>query len=301
MDSQGENAASPGDPRIFRTRRTLAELRGHRRLCKRIVVPEGVPLMIEIPELGERLAAFSIDIFICCLTALSVLLIAELTVPTAALDVYLLAFLALRNCYFITFELRWRGATPGKRTMRLAVINRSIAALSPQAIIVRNVFRELELFVPMQAIVLVSSVRRWWEVIPFLIWLAFFAIFPLLNSDRLRVGDLAAGTLVMALPRVELLPDLARPSSRFIFSRNQLNLYGEDELHVLDHILRQQKTPEHDRLLYDICQRICAKIKWSGSVTDVDLFLNDFYTAQRAHLERRRLLGRERSSKYDSQ
>ena len=40
----------------------------------------------------------------------------------------------IRNLYFVTFELAWRGATPGKRMVGLRVIDRAGGPLQPSAV-----------------------------------------------------------------------------------------------------------------------------------------------------------------------
>jgi hypothetical protein len=52
--------------------------------------------------------------------------------------------------------------------------------------------------------------------------------------------------------------------------------------------------------LADVCDRICRKIGWKETIPEVDIitFLRDFYTAQRAHLEREQLFGRPRADKH---
>jgi hypothetical protein len=48
-----------------------------------------------------------------------------------------------------------------------------------------------------------------------------------------------------------------------------------------------------------VCDRILAKIDWDGPRRRVDprRFLEDFYAAQRARLEKKMLLGKRRESK----
>ena len=60
----------------------------------------------------------------------------------------LLLSFALRSFYFIFFELRWQGATPGKRALGLRVIDRKGGRLKPEAVFARNLMREVEMFLP---------------------------------------------------------------------------------------------------------------------------------------------------------
>jgi len=135
-------------------------------------------------------------------------------------------------------------------------------------------------------------------------WVAVLALLPLFNRDRLRAGDLVAGTLVVRSPQFVLLEDLSAttPGGRTAapvlhFSAAQLDLYGIHELQVLESLLRQRAA----RLpaLEAVAKKIQRKIGWTGAAGDADAraFLHAFYTAQRARLEERMLLGDRRESK----
>ena len=64
---------------------------------------------------------------------------------------FVISFL-LRSFYFTFFELRWKGATPGKRSLGLRVIDAHGGALSSDAVLVRNLTREVEVFLPLAAL-----------------------------------------------------------------------------------------------------------------------------------------------------
>ena len=61
------------------------------------------------------------------------------------------------------------------------------------------------------------------------------------NTDRMRVGDLLAGTWVISAPRKKLAVDLARherPRRAGRFTEAQLDVYGVFELQTLEQVLR---------------------------------------------------------------
>ena len=68
---------------------------------------------------------------------------------------------------------------------------------------------------------------------------------------------------------------------------------------MLEELLRRPSTKDNERLLADVCQKICRKINWTETIPPGDLrrFLTDFYTAERADLERDQLFGRLRADK----
>jgi hypothetical protein len=116
----------------------------------------------------------------------------------------------------------------------------------------------------------------------------------------MRGGDLIAGTMVIALPKRALSSDLVEERLQFTFTEPQLRAYGAFELQVLEELLRRPDLPDSKKVLNEVCDKICHKIGWSGPVPpdQVVLFLRDFYTAERAFLEREQLYGKGRADKY---
>ena len=277
-------------------------------LLRTLVTPEGVALRLALASGGERLGAFLLD-----LAAIAAVL-AALTLGAVALGVgggvevagviWLLGFFLLRNFWFAFFELRPRAATPGKRAMGIRVAARNGGRLSADAILARNLVRELELFLPLGILSIEGTSADTWLIVLGLGWAGIFLVFPLLNRDRLRVGDMLAGTWVVRAPRRTLLPDLAAPvamqrgartAAPVAFTPAQLAVYGIKELHVLEDVLRQ-RDPAAVAL---VAQRIIAKLGWDrAGEADLD-FLQAYYAALRGRLERDLLFGRRQADKFD--
>jgi len=139
-----------------------------------------------------------------------------------------------------------------------------------------------------------------WDQLLVAIWLLFFAALPFINRDRMRGGDLIAGTMVIAMPKRVLSGDLVEKKVQFSFSEQQLRTYGAFELQVLEELLRQPETPDSKRVLNEVCDKICRKIGWTAPLQPADVmpFLREFYTAERAFLEREQLYGKVRADKY---
>jgi uncharacterized RDD family membrane protein YckC len=277
-------------------------LGGVRRSWREIVTPEGVALHVELAEHGERAAAFLIDLAIWLGVAIfSYVVVFAFIVETRAIGVLVTVVLFIgffvRNLYFIYFELAWQGATPGKRINRLKVIDRAGGPLTPGAVIARNLTREVEVFLPL-GVIIGSSVGG---VADFVlgVWLLLLTAMPLFNRDRMRGGDFIAGTIVIALPQRLLLADLAGETARYAFTNFQLAAYGAFELQVLEELLRKPRSAETIQQLDGVCDRICKKIGFTGAVpkSRVVEFLGEFYTAERAYLEREQLYGRARADK----
>lgn len=274
-----------------------------------VVTPEGVDLRLQLATPGERAGAFVVDalIMVAILIGMSILAAASfITSRGQGGEVYaviwLLGFFFLRNAYFIAFELGGRAATPGKRAMGLRVAARSGARLSAEAVFARNAMRELEVFLPVSFLFANASDIDGWTVLFGVVWSGVFLLFPLFNRDRLRVGDLIAGTWVVKSPKAKLLPDLAAARTLFAdaprldFSPAQLQAYGVKELHVLEDVLRGRDP----KVMAAVAQRIRRKIDWAGAPGERDAdFLDAYYAGLRGRLEHRLLFGHRRADKFD--
>ncbi len=162
--------------------------------------------------------------------------------------------------------------------------------------------RELEVFLPLSVLFAPSGgggVESWMYLLGF-VWAAIFVFFPLFNRDRLRAGDLVGGTWVVRAPKQRLVRDMAddgaaRPG-RYVFSADQLNAYGQRELHVLEDVLRLRDR----KTLAVVAERIAVKIDWPRTPDEDDYdFLSAYYAGLRGRLESRLLMGKRRRDKHD--
>lgn len=263
-----------------------------------LLTPEGVPLTLTIADAGQRLAAFILDVLIMVAVLIGLTLLAAAIGlgggGQAALAIWVIGFFLLRNFYWAFFELTPRAATPAKRLLGLRVAARDGGRLAADAILARNLLRELELFLPITVLVLARE--RGLLTLLGLGWTGIFLFFPLFNRDRLRVGDLMAGTWVVLTPKRRLLGDLAvQDQSRLAFTKQQLGAYGIKELHVLEDVLRARNS----ETMGAVADRIRGKIGWQrGRETD-EAFLVAYYAGLRGELERGLLFGRRRLDKND--
>ena len=278
-----------------------------------LVTPEGVPLRFELGAVSERAAALLLDLAIIVAVLLAVLFVALAAGLRAAMDgngagaegvlaLFLLAAFALRNFYFAGWELTPRAATPGKRIMKLRVTARDGGRLTAGAVFARNATRELEVFLPLSFLGARAEAVDAWTALIGLGWSLIFLLFPLFNRDRLRAGDLIAGTWVVKAPRRRLLPDLAaeglfgRGGGAFDFTPEQADAYGVKELHVLEEVLRSRQGAT----LKEVAARIRGKIGWTAGPGERDVeFLEAYYAALRRRLEGRLLFGHRRRDKHD--
>jgi uncharacterized RDD family membrane protein YckC len=153
-----------------------------------VETPEGIALSLRPAGPVARALAYLIDaglrlaLFLCCL-----LLAALLGAMGQAFA--FIAFFAIEWLYPIFFELAVAGATPGKRMLGLQVVMDSGLPVTPAASVARNLLRSADFLPALYAFGLLSM---------------------LLRTDFKRLGDLAAGTLVVHVQPVSLhggLPD----------------------------------------------------------------------------------------------
>ncbi|QGZ94800.1 RDD family protein [Terricaulis silvestris] len=273
-----------------------------------LVTPEGVDLRVRIAPVSERGAALLIDLAIIVAALIAAtLVVAGFGMATGmqgasgqlAAIIWLLGFFLLRNFYFTAFECGARGATPGKRILGLRVAARSGGALRVDQVVARNAMRELELYLPIGFLFANGSDVEALIILCGIVWCAIFVFLPLFNRDRLRLGDIIAGTWVIKAPKQVLLPDMASARAgdpAFVFTDAQLDQYGVKELQVLESVLRNADPTA----MTAVAERIRTKISWRKTGRELDSeFLSAYYAALRRRLEQRLLFGKRKRDKHD--
>jgi uncharacterized RDD family membrane protein YckC len=270
-------------------------------LRRGFVTPEGVDLQLELGSAGTRAAAFMIDalIIITVLVIATIIIVVLFAASQSGLlaIVWLLGFFVLRNGWFTLFEMGGRGATPGKRAMGLRVVARDGARLTGGAVIARNAMREIEVFLPLSFLfgrVADGSADAFLTIFS-LLWSGIFLFFPLFNRDRLRIGDMIAGTWVVRSGVSKLGADLVAPveRQRRVFTDAALNLYGVYELQTLEDVLRGGRE--------DAVATVAWSIRNKAGLPDDGYdyeFLSDYYAALCNRLERGLMVGRRRENKH---
>jgi len=268
-----------------------------------LVTPEGVDLSLRLADMGQRFTAFLLDLLIMVglLIALS-LLMAGLIAATGmagievAAVVWLLGFFLLRNFYFVLMEMGPRAATFGKRATGLRVVARSGERLTADRVIARNMMREIEIYLPISFLFYTGADVA--TALAGLLWTGIFLFFPFFNKDRMRIGDLLAGTWVVNAPKRKLTVDLARAEGGALdygFTDAQLDVYGVFEIQTLEQVLRDNR-PE---ALATVAAAIRGKIGLAhDGGPDLD-FLTAYYKAARVRMERGLLFGKRRADKFD--
>ncbi|MEO1407678.1 MAG: RDD family protein, partial [Pseudomonadota bacterium] len=208
--------ASPENvQRAQRRRARMAFQAREKKTARDLVTPEGAVLKLKIATASERAGAFIIDFIILIISLILGLIAigyiaAELGFGgwNIANAIAMLFAFTLRNFYFIFFELGRRAATPGKRVLGLRVAARNGGRLTANAVFARNFLREIEVFLPLSFLLSADNTINGWIALLGLLWSALFLFFPIFNRDKLRSGDIIAGTWVIHAPKLKLQKDV---------------------------------------------------------------------------------------------
>ncbi len=140
-----------------------------------IETPEGIELALRVAGPVARALAWSIDLGIrSIIYFILAFLFAQL--GNLGIGLLLVSIFLLEWFYPVLFEVYRQGATPGKRTMKIKVLHESGTPVNWSSAMIRNLLRAV-------------------DFLPFLY--GFGLMTMLINKDFKRIGDLAAGTVVV--------------------------------------------------------------------------------------------------------
>lgn len=172
--------------------------------------PESIAFSYELAGLGSRFLAVMIDSVIQFTTLFAIFwgialagsrvavrhgaaVISQRVAESIAIATILFVVFVILFVYFIVFEAVWNGQTPGKRLVGIRVVRDRGFPINFTASLIRNLIRVGE-------------------------WLAGFyflaAISALLSAENKRIGDFAAGTIVVRDARLPVPRDLLQSGSR---------------------------------------------------------------------------------------
>jgi uncharacterized RDD family membrane protein YckC len=217
-----------------------------------VLTPERVSLQYDIAGIGSRGAAAILDTVIQFVLLFVVLIAIGATAAIgSALDIgrdgsgavilliaiYVLAVFVVTAGYYILFEIIWSGQTPGKRALGVRVIRENGYPIRPVDAVIRNLVRIVDWLPGSYAIGLIAM---------------------LLNKRSKRLGDFAAGTLVVREgPRASsaslVMPPVVEPTA----SRGYA-LSASDATLVRDFLTRRGAMDARARA--DLAQRVAAAV-----------------------------------------
>lgn len=235
-----------------------------------IDTPENVTFDYDIAGIGSRFIAALIDtlIILALQVVVNMLMFAILSSTGAvqggldeigSLGAWVIALFGLVSFlflwgYYIFFEMLWSGQTPGKKTVHLRVIRTDGTPITLTESVVRNLVRLV-------------------DFLPAFYGIGTIAIF--INRQTRRLGDLAAGTLVVREKDQQVtLKDLAAMHAaasssslpRYSPEEQPLRIYPIERLSYQDiqmiesFLQRKKELTNRDALAQQLHKRLLAKM-----------------------------------------
>jgi uncharacterized RDD family membrane protein YckC len=210
---------------------------------------EAVAIRYELAGLGSRFLAVMVDMIAQFIIVIALLIgfgfaASSLSrvplVGTKNGEAWLIAFAIVLLFliffgWFIIFETWWSGRTPGKRMLGLRVVRDGGFPLDLGAAVIRNLVRIVELFFGFYTLAAISA---------------------LISPENKRLGDLAAGTIVVR-DRAEAIPDLDAYLARS--ARAEGGLSDADRLLVERFLARRAALEPSAR--YRLAAQIAERIR----------------------------------------
>ena len=186
-----------------------------------VITPEAVEFTFDLSGLASRVFALIVDIIIQIVAVFLVVIILGMFSITfefgggfnVGMILLLVSIFLFEWGYFIFFELIWNGRSPGKKLMGCRVIRDGGLPVNFTASFIRNLIRPVDYFLSA-------------------LMIGFFIVFA--SPTYKRLGDMAAGTLVVVERRmtlVELMTD--RRVAAFRPSHPPLGLFSKAEVSKL--------------------------------------------------------------------
>jgi uncharacterized RDD family membrane protein YckC len=198
-----------------------------------VVTPENIEIEYELAGVGSRLFANLLDtlfqivlyvgllvvylIFIFALSFVTNHVVRQLvsTVQGFATGLAMIAAFLVTVGYFIYFEAKWNGQTPGKRSLGLRVLRDGGYPINISGVIIRNLSRVVD-GIPIAVLgglVACAYSPVSWQVLVMELPIPITLCVLLFSSRYQRLGDFIAGTMVVKqrAPRVPTLEALAPP------------------------------------------------------------------------------------------
>lgn len=216
--------------------------------------PESIAFSYELAGLGSRFLALVVDQMIQLLVLAAIffgLVMAAARLPAVhgetpasrqlgeSLGIALLVIIvfAVLFGYFIVFEAVWNGQTPGKKLLGLRVVRDQGYPIDFGASLIRNLIR----------------VGEW-----ILGYYVLAAISALLSPENKRLGDIAAGTIVVRDARLAPTAAFARANAEPVYAPTSY-LSGEERALIKRFLERRDSLSESRRR--DLAEQLAARIR----------------------------------------
>jgi uncharacterized RDD family membrane protein YckC len=194
-----------------------------------IRTPEGISFRLTLAGVVPRFLAWSVDAAAVVFTAgivRSLALIFQFIDPSVGSALGIIAYFVISIGYGMFFEWIWNGQTPGKRLLRLRVMDLYGLRLQLSQVVIRNLLRSV-------------------DMLPAFYFLGGAVSVVARNCQRL--GDIAANTIVIRIPQSVAVEVEDLVGKKY----NSLREYPH-----LEARLRQTITPEEAALALDSLRRV---------------------------------------------
>jgi uncharacterized RDD family membrane protein YckC len=204
-----------------------------------IATPEGVELAVPLGGIGSRFIGLLIDLIIQYALLIASALLAFYVLGGVAADIALaLASLLLLLGYDVLFEVLGGGRTLGKRVSGLRVVLDTGAPIGLRASLIRNLLRLVEgvalMYVPAMISVLATRSNQ-------------------------RLGDLAAGTLVVRDPRTQPGVELP-PEDPSAYASWDVSAVSQNDLLAIRTFLSRRDQLD-DAARHDLAAQLAARLR----------------------------------------
>ena len=235
-----------------------------------IDTPEGVPLELTLAGVGSRFASALLDYILQFIILLALALVlsygAGFSPGSSSLSAafWVLGFFAVFWGYDVAFEVLNSGRTPGKAANGLRVVRESGAPVTFGPSAVRNVIRIIDLL-PGTYLVGITSI--------------------LVTKRNQRVGDLAAGTLVIREARK--LPPEVRVSPSVQAPTWDTSAVGRQDLDTVAAFLARRHELEAGariQIAAELAGRLRPKVGGAIAADGDEMFLERLVAAKRGRL-----------------
>jgi len=225
-----------------------------------IRTPEGIVFSQELAGPVTRFLAWAVDLM--CVSVLAtglgaLLVLVQLASPGFGAALSAIGYFVISVGYGIACEWAWRGQTVGKRMFRLRVVDAEGLRLQFNQIVVRNLLRFVD---SLPATYLVGGLVCWF------------------NAKCQRLGDIAANTIVIRIPRVAE-PDLDQllagkfnslRSSPHLVARLRQNVSPAEAAVALQALLRRDALTPVARveLFGELAVHFQSRVEFPAEATD---------------------------------
>ncbi len=212
----------------------------------KFVTNQNIEIDLEIASLGERILAFFIDAIIIFFLLMAV----SITVSNMNLDAWIIGIIVLPFMFYsLLFEYLGNGQSLGKRAMNIRVVKLDGTTPTLSSYLLRWLFRLIDIYVLYGGVSVISII---------------------VTENGQRIGDLAAGTIVIKVPSVDMgnvLKSPAKPGHVVTFPIvKQLN---DQQIELMKKALEMRRQGFNKEGVTNLAEKLKAKFQIDTELPDV--------------------------------